>query len=280
LPFIWRIKLNDSKGVFAETVDVFFEEVTDQDALAAWLVRAYFNPQKHAGERYYNAAVNKENVLRFVSDSSNGFPQTPYNIYNLWKVLPGLREGLKSVPDDADGNGKEEIYTKGNETLAVIGAAIGGVTPTMVNKISDQATTKFGAMLRALGSQNKWLAIEAEEKIENAFLSVAEVYADGIRAANTPGEVLDYVVTAGLLSLQDALIVDDTELEGLQALIDYAQDGAVQSEIEDLILSDLNKDINVFQSVQLAVSRQVFPPAKRGRPKKDKSEDVVYTDGV
>lgn len=269
--------MNDIVNVFG-SVDVVFEGAKDREGLSGWLMRAYFNPQKHADKSYFNANVTRENVLAFVSESSNNFPQSPSAIVAMWHLMPSLREGLRAVPDDAQEDEKEGVYTKGEETLAKIGAAIGGVTPTMVNKISSQATTKFSALLRALNSDNKWLAQEAEDKIENAFLSVAEVYADAIQNSAVSGEVLDKVSHSGILSLEDAVKVDDVELDALQELIEFAKEGATQSEIEDVLLEDLKKDVNVFLTVQLAVSRQIFPAAKRGRPRKDKSTQPSYTD--
>lgn len=262
--------MNENASVF-DSVDSAFDGVKDREGLASWLMRAYFNPQKHADKVYFKSDVTRENVLAFVSESSNNFPQSPSSIVGMWNLMPSLREGLRAVPDDAQDDEKEGVYTKGEETLAKIGAAIGGVTPTMVNKISSQATTKFSALLLALNSDNKWLAQEAEDKIENALLSVVEVYADAIQESSISGEVLDKVSAMGFLSLEDAVKVDDVELDALQELIEFAREGATQSEIEDVLLSDLNKDVNVFLTVQLAVSRQIFPPAKRGRPRKDKA---------
>lgn len=259
-------------------VDPVFETVKDKDNLTGWLMRVYFNPQKHSDKGYYRGTVTRENVLAFVSEASNNFPQSPYNIVGMWNLLPSLREGLRSVPDDSAEDAKEDVYTKGNETLATIGEAIGGVTPTMVNKISQTATTKLGALLRALGSDNKWLVQEAEDKIENAFLTVAETYADAIQHASISGEVLESVANAGILSLQDAFTADDTELDGLQELIEFAKEGATQAEIEDAILEDLNKPVNVFLTAQLAVAKIVFPAAKRGRPKKNKTAESEYSD--
>lgn len=258
-------------------VDPIFDNVKDKDAMIGWLMRVYFNPQKHSDKNYYKATVSKENVLAFVSDAKNSFPQSPYCIVGMWNLMPSLRDGLRAVPSDAEAP-KEDTYTKGNETLASIGKAIGGVTPTMVNKISDQATIRMGAMLKALNADNPWLVREAEDKIENAFLTVAETYADAIQKSAISGEVLEHVVNAGLLSMSDALGVDDVELDAIQELIEFAQEGATQAELEDVFLEDLEKSVNVFETVQLCVSKIVFPAKKRGRPRKDKSEETEYTD--
>lgn len=265
-------------NIDSTVIDPVFEGVSDKDGLISWLLRAYFNPMKHADRTYFKAEVDRDTVLAFVSEAENNFPQSPYSIVAMWHLMPGLREGLRAVPEDNTEEVKEDVYTKGNETLANIGKAIGGVTPTMVNKISEQATTKLGALLRALNSENRWLVREAEEKLEDAFLLVAETYADAIQKSAISGEVLEFVANAGILSLGDAFSADDVELDALQELIEYAQEGATQAELEDVILEDLNKSVNVFQTVQLAVAKIVFPPAKRGRPRKDKSADSEYTD--
>lgn len=247
--------------------DAAFDTVKNLPDLRAWLMRAYFNPTKHSKEPYYTDTVTKETVLSYISVRSNKFPQTSENVVALWNILPSLRDGLRSLPDEE--SAKEEIYTKGNETLANIGKAIGGVTPTMVNKISEQATAKLGAMLRALNSDKTWLAREAHDKIEDAFLSVAESYTDAVKEANNAQQVLTALVSSGVLQFGEGEAVDEIEKAAFEDVIAYAKSGATQAEIESVFLEDLNRPISIFLSMQFPVSRTVFPPAKRGRPKKE-----------
>lgn len=248
------------------TLSPLFENARNEADLRGWLMRAYFNPTKHARETYYRADVCKENVLEYISCSGNKFPQTPLSILGVWSVLPSLREGLKSVAGD-DPVEKPAIYTKGEKTLSEIGGVIGGVTATMVNKISDGAVLKVTAMCKALSGENKWLAREAEEGIENAILNTAEVFADAVQKANTAQDALVIISGSGLVSPQDTLVADALELECLGELISQAKDGAGQAELEDIFIEDMKKTVNIFNLAQLAVSRQVYPAAKRGRPR-------------
>lgn len=244
-----------------------FDTVKNQPELRNWLMRAYFNPQKHSEEPYFDPDITKDTVLSYISDRTNKFPQTPENVVSLWNILPSLREGLRSFPAD-EAVKDESVNTKGNETLATIGKAIGGVTPAMVNKISETATTKLGAMLRALNSDNAWLAKEAYDKIEDAFLTVAEAYTDAVRESQTAQEIVDRLIMTGTLLAGESSFVDQIESQGLEDIIEYHKSGATQAEIESVFLEDLNKPVSVFFSMQLPISRSVFPPPKRGRPKK------------
>jgi len=248
------------------TLSPLFENARNEDELRGWLMRAYFNPTKHASIVYFRPDVCKENVLEYISSVGNKFPQTPLSILGVWSVLPSLREGLKSVAGD-DPVEKPAIYTKGEKTLSEIGENIGGVTATMVNKISDGAVVKVTAMCRALSGENKWLAREAEDKIENAILNTAEVFADAVQKAETSQGALDIIFGSGLVSSTDTPVVDDLELECLGELILFAKEGASQVELEDIFIQDMRKSVNIFNLAQLAVSRQVYPTAKRGRPK-------------
>lgn len=250
-----------------------FCNVRNASELRGWLMRAYFNPTKHALEYYYRPEVTRENVLEFISDPKNLFPQSPFSIMGIWGTLPSLREGLKSVATD-ESTQKEAIYTKGEKTLSAIGEKIGNVTATMVNKISDAAVIRLTVMTKALSSENKWLAKEAHEKIENAILNTAELFADAIQKSNDHLEVLKALTTAGLVANTDFSVADTLEREALDDLILWAKEGATQVELEDVFIADLKKSVNVFNLAQLAVSKQIFPPARRGRPAKNKEIEM------
>lgn len=247
-------------------VDPAFEKMSNKQELAEWLMRQYFSPDKHSGEIYYKSSVTSENVLEYISNPSNHFPQTPADVAKIWKILPSLREGLKNISDDVVQ--KEEIYTRGLEKLDVIGKAIGGVTKVSVSKISEAATTKMSAMLQGLNGSNHILAKQIDTKIENAYLNVCECFADAAQISENAWQLLDYIVEKGYLTVDEVTEVDDIELEGLNNVIELAKDGMSQYELETIFLEDINKYVNVFQLVQLAISKIVFPPNKNGRFKK------------
>jgi hypothetical protein len=223
-------------------------------------MRVYFDPTKHNSLNYFKKSVTKDNVLEFISQSKNNFPQTPYSVVKIWETLPSLREGLKSVVLD-EFSEKSPVYIRGEKTLAEISKAIGDVTTTMVNKISDGAALKLSAMVTALYSDNKKLAMEVDKKIENAILDTAEAFADAIQVSATPQDVLKNLCKTGFLTEKDFAIADSIELDSISELISWVRDEenpATQSELEDVFTADLKKQINIFNIAQLMVSRRIY----------------------
>lgn len=251
-----------------QPIDPAFNTVKNSEDLKSWLMRAYFNPSKHLKEKYYSPEVSKDNIFEFISNRDNKFPQTPESIISLWSILPGLRKGLNSIANEEV---TESLYTKGNETLANIGKTIGGLSPTMVQKISDQATLKLGTLLRAINADNRHLANEAFDKIDDAFLTVSESYADAVKEANSADEVLGVLLKNKLLTSEEVQVVDEIEKQALEDVIAFANlEETTQAEIEEVFLQDLNRPVSVFLSMQYPISKIVFPPPKSGRPKKVK----------
>lgn len=72
-----------------------FANVKNEQGLREWLCRAYFNPEKHSRELYYNSNVTPENVLEFITHDKL-FPQTPLAVANIWGIIPTLRSELNS----------------------------------------------------------------------------------------------------------------------------------------------------------------------------------------
>lgn len=244
-----------------------FDGIRDEDGLRAWLMRVYFNPVKHSQEGYFRSTVSKENVLEYISNPGNKFPQTPTAISEVWYVLPSLREGLKSVSADEEAE-KAGNYIKGEKTLAEIGLTIGHITAAMVNKISDQAVMKLTVMSKALNSDNKWLSREAEERIDNAVMNTANIFADAVMTSETVSDLLDRITQSKIVTWPDvSAVVDQTEKDAFQNLLDTKAEGATKEDFIDIFEEDLSKSVNVFNFAQLCVSRQVFPPGKRGRKK-------------
>lgn len=243
-----------------EELSPLFEGIRNESELRDWLMRVYFDPTKHNSLNYFKKSVTKDNVLEFISQSKNNFPQTPYSVVKIWETLPSLREGLKSVVLD-EFSEKSPVYIRGEKTLAEISKAIGDVTTTMVNKISDGAALKLSAMVTALYSDNKKLAMEVDKKIENAILDTAEAFADAIQVSATPQDVLKNLCKTGFLTEKDFAIADSIELDSISELISWVRDEenpATQSELEDVFTADLKKQINIFNIAQLMVSRRIY----------------------
>lgn len=252
------------------TLSPLFEDIRDEQGLRAWIMRVYFNPAKHSQERYFRSTVTKENVLEYISHTENRFPQTPTAIREVWYVIPSLREGLKSVNTD-DVPEKAGNYIKGEKTLAEIGQVLGPVpiTAAMVNKISDGASLKVQALLKALTSDNKWLAKEAEEKIDNAVVNTASIFAHAVMTSETVHDIFDKITYGKLVTWADITqMVDETEKEGYSNLLLLkTEEGISEDYLVNIFEEDLQKSVNVFNLAQLFVSRQVFPQGRRGRKK-------------
>lgn len=254
--------------------DPIFNTAKNIPELRAWLVRAYFNPQKHKDMSYFSDTVTKDNVLEYITAKQKVFPQSPHSIVSVWNILPDLRQALRTIPDNNSAvKEKKEINLRAETSLREISISLGGLTTTMVDKIADQAVVKFSDLLKKLTSKNNYVAMEAMEKITNARLTVAEAYADLIFTCSTPEEIFFGLVKRGLLQKRDSEIMDTIEKECLSELIVWTQDeNMCQSDIEDIILEDLDKSVNLFRSAQQAVSRIMFPSGNPGRPAKHVSQ--------
>lgn len=256
-------------------LDTQFQGLNSKSSLGLreWLTKTYFHPQNNNGDLWYDAKVNASNVLEHISNKKNLFPQTPKSIMEVWAVIPSLRKELNALVSD-DKLEKPEIYTRGEKTLSVIGQAIGGISAMMVNKISDGAVIKLTRIAGELSSEDMEVSRKANERIDMSILNTAEIWADAISTGDTVDSVLEGVITAGILTKKDIdNTIDGLQTECLMELIEYRKEGASQSDLEDVFIEDLKKPVNIFNMAQLMVSRQVFPPAKKGRPKGSKSSD-------
>ena len=101
----------NSVPMFGSEISPHFQSAKNKDNLRGWLCRAYF-AEKHKEEVYYNESVTPENVLEYITAFPKKFPQTPFAIANLWKILPGLQEDLKSLFSKEDVEEQAEAKNK------------------------------------------------------------------------------------------------------------------------------------------------------------------------
>lgn len=269
---IAKIVREEIHTALKEDISPHLQHVRDKSKLVGWIMRQYFNPGKHVDKVWYDASVDLGNVLQYVSDPKNNFPFTPKELADLWKLKKSLGASLELVakdfgefPEDEEDEDKT-TYQTGEVTLKDIGKELGGLTPTMINKLATSGSEKIKKLTHGVApwdmNEEQWG--DLLKTIKEARRDVAKIYAENLKSYG--GDVkafLESLVKAHILTPSDLKLVSDQEFEGLALLSQKSTD-----QIINVILHDIERDNNVFKSYQSAVSKKVFPPGKRGRPKK------------
>lgn len=270
-------------AILAEEVSPWFKKLGGRKgAFAGWLMRQYFDADKHSNKVWYDNKVTKDNVLEYVTEmSSTGvFPQSPKSLYELFKLKGQLQTSmgrleksgeLDAVLDYLDDEEDEEeedktTYQTGEVSLKDIGSELGGITATMVNKLAASGMDKFRTL--APGGLDQMDGDELEaflKKINSARIAAAEDFVQRLASASSVGAFLKGLQKNQILSPTDMKLIGKAELDGLRMLQQREPELAKQ-----MLLQDIQDDDNLFKSYQAMVSKRVFPPKKRGRPKKKK----------
>lgn len=265
------------RAVLKEEVHPLLRRVRSK-GFPAWVMRQYFDPKKHGDKIWYDPSVTEKNVLEKVTQSSeNGlFPSSPKALSELWKLKGQLASSLgtmeaeeaKLVAADAkEAEPDKATYQTGEVSLKDIGKELGGVTPTMVNKLGASAMEKFrkvagGKSLQDLNPQ------ELEgflSKIQNARLEAVDEYVAALQSASSVNAFMHGLVKRQILTPTDLKIVQKQEISGLKILMKKDPE-----RVKLILLQDIQEDDNLFKSFQSVVSKKVFPPGKRGRPRKNR----------
>lgn len=275
---ITKIVKEEVKKALFEDVNPLFDKIprSKQDDFKGWVMRQYFNPSKHSDKIWYDRSVTKDNVLDYISSQRGQklFPNTPRNLVNLWKLKSDLSSRLGATVRDlekAEKKDKEEEekakYQTGDVSLKDIGQELGGVTPTMINKLATSGMEKFAKLTKDVSpSEMEYADVEDMlNKIETARQEVAKEFAKKLKEANSVDEFLKTLAKEHILTPTDLKIISPEEIEGLEILMDKSED-----RIAMILIEDIEDDDNLFKTYQSAVSKKVHPPAKRGRPKKKK----------
>jgi len=266
-----------------ENVSVWFTKLGGkQSAFAGWLMRQYFNPDKHSGKVWYDDSVTKDNVLEYVTKmaASGVFPQTPKSLYSLFKLKGQLQtsmgqldksgelDAMSDYLDDEEDEDEKATYQTGEVSLKDIGKELGGITPTMVNKLAASGMDKFRSLTQgqALDNVDGAALEEFLKKIQDARADAADEFVQRLADATTIGEFIKSLQKGQILSPTDLKLVTKNELEGLRMLQKRDPEVAKQ-----MLMQDIQDDNNLFKSYQAMVSKKVFPGKKRGRPKKIKN---------
>ena len=158
-------------------------------------------------------------------------------------------------------------YQTGEITLQKIGKTLGGITPTMVNRLFDNGIEKFKHL-----SKQKHLLVVTHEEDEAIASFIGKIRAAAVdlyieMLAESKGDIYNFlfalkkkqIVTDG-----DMKIITDREIEHLHYLY-YAESKEVVSK---MLLTDIELEDNIYSTFQSTISRLMFPTKKRGRPRK------------
>lgn len=261
-----------------EELNPLFDKISksDKDEFKAWIMRQYFDPAKHGDKVWFDDSVTADNVLDYISsaEGSRLFPSSPKNLVGLWKSKQFLQGRLGAAVDDLEGPdpdaepGEEKAkYQTGDVSLKDIGKELGGVTPTMINKLATSGMGKFAKLTQGVHPED----LDDEDlegflrKIKAARQEAAVEFADRLHAATTVTDFLQSLAKGQILTPTDLKIIAPEELEGLEIL-----KGKPKENVALILLQDIEDEDNLFKTFQSLVSKKVFPPGKRGRPKKKK----------
>lgn len=163
-------------------------------------------------------------------------------------------------------------YQTGDKTLKNIGNKLGNITPTMVNRISTNASDKIKIL-----TNNK--QIEFFDNLEDKKLfdfimdcryKAAEQFVALFVESNL--DIYDFLMilkSKQFLGSGDLLLISENEIENIVRLKEKLLEEKSE-EVKQELLCDIEKDDNIFTVYQNMVSRFAFPDKKRGRPKKVK----------
>jgi BMFP domain-containing protein YqiC len=253
--------------------------VRDKEKMAGWLMRQYFDPNKHKDRVWYKPSVDESNVLEFVSDVKNNFPLTPKETSDLWKLKKSLGSSLKNISKELDDYKEEDDdsgkvkYQTGETTLQKIGDELGGLSPTAINKLAGASMDKVKRLTKGVApwdmDSDDWENVS--EKIMAARVKVAEDFAKALKGSKGNVEsFLKDLVDQKVITNWDVENMSEKEMEELFYLTARSEE-----QIKYTLLGDIEKDNNIFKSFQSAVSGKIFPHGSRGRPRKDDASNTA-----
>jgi hypothetical protein len=273
------VKEEVMSAVLKEQMSPYLDSIRDKKQLSAWLMRQYFNPAKHTKKIWFDPSVTEENVLNHISSTERKgvFPLSAKELAELWKLKKSLGQSLGKLSDAELSQGEvkpvkkvedeKTKYQTGDVTLRDVGQELGGLTPTMINKLSDTGMEKFKKLLGGKGSddfagQTKNLM----QKISQAREEVAKDFAIALKSAPSVESFLADLVKAQTLTVKELELIEPEEKEGLDILREREPDA-----IAAILAQDIEDVDNLFKTFQSAVSKKMLPYGKRGRPRKEDS---------
>lgn len=249
-----------------------FQNIRDQRSLCAWLMRQYFNPEKDKEKIWYSDTVTESNVLDYISDRQNQFPLTPTEVADMWRNMKSLKSSMaqisdyeySQIPDDEDKQEKGK-YQTGDVSLKEIGEKLGGLTPTMVNKLANSAQEKMNKLLQEsledIDDENLEQVIGT---IYQARFDAAEEFVSELHKTADVDTFLKQLMKKQYLTTNEAKTLSQTERNALQILMEKDF-----NTIQAILLQDIEETDNLITTFQAMICKKIFPPGKRGRPRKN-----------
>lgn len=250
-------------------ISVVFNSVRNRSEMSAWIMRQWFNPEKHGSKPWYSSDVTEDSVLSFVSRSKH-FPITPIQLVDMWRAMPSIRSGLKmlttedfeALEEALESDKKTAKYKKGEESLSAIGKECGGITAPMIQRLERSGSEKI---FELSGGKN-FMNLDPEDaeimndKIEAARVTAAKNYADLLKSHEDIDSMFQYLIQNQIMTGIDLKLISQRERDTLGILQSYAKDTIVE-----FLLNDITRDSNVIKSYQSCVAHTIFP-RRRGRP--------------
>lgn len=250
-------------------ISVVFNSVRNRSEMSAWIMRQWFNAEKHGSKPWYSSDVTEDTVLSFVSRSKH-FPITPIQLVDMWRAMPSIRSGLKmlttedfeALEEALEGDKKTAKYKKGEESLSAIGKECGGITAPMIQRLERSGSEKI---FELSGGKN-FMNLDPEDaeimndKIEAARVTAAKNYADLLKSHEDIDSMFQYLIQNQIMTAIDLKLISKRERDTLDILQSYAKDTIIE-----FLLNDITRDSNVIKSYQSCVAHTIFP-RRRGRP--------------
>jgi len=238
--------------------------IQEQGEVASWLMRQYF-AEKNKNNFWYNPTVTKETVLHYISNRANEFPHTLSAVIEQHKLNKSLQTILSTYQYTDDLESEAPINMVGESTLKDIGAVVGNVSPTMVNKLTDKALGKYK---RVYDLYHSSLGPKFDKYYNNLIDDLADSFASVFAEEETLEDALACLVADGVIKTKDLDYIGPVEFKKLDEI--FAQSKVILfSELEEIFINDfksVDRKISIFQ---YAMSRTINPDEKSGRKKVD-----------
>ncbi len=151
-------------------------------------------------------------------------------------------------------------YKTGEKTLLEIGKEMGGLTPTMVNKILEHGFEKLKTLLSINEENNNQLKFDfITKKIFEIRKKTATFYIKRLKESDGNAEkFLKKIKQDKLISKSDIKNIRKSEIDGIKILHDYDNKTS-----EMILMEDIETDENIFKTYQAAVSKNLFLDIKK-----------------
>lgn len=228
---------------------------------ASWILRQYINKPN---SRWFNLNIEPQNVFKFLSDPKFGFPHTPNSIVSLYKLKCQLQKSLgkhtELETDEADKtelkDGEDKRFFFGDVSLKNISKEVGGITNSMISRISYQAMEKIKNLTGGVNIEN--LSYEEDIKLENrlnrALDRAANIYAGIIYSSSSYDEILSKLRKYNIIKSHDVSQISSIEKKWLEYYVNVT---CIDQIVEDLKYDLLYEDDNIVKTFQLLYGKLV-----------------------